>query len=606
MIAFLGPNEAGKTTVLKALDWYSHGGALPATSVNKSNPPSDGTAVVSVDYWLEAEDLKALDGLELAQKPEFYLRSRTASGGQTGRLKPMVHRKATAFDKMKGRFVEAVSQEGDPPDEDESEPHLANWSATVLEALADPNAGWSQDWDTDFEAALSRLDGTGQEELGDDLRRTRVLLQSGTPDVAARAVLRERLPEFAMFTESDRDLQSSYELSDDAVRANPPKALANLAWVAELDLEDLWRAIQSDDARDARTKERRANERLSARLSSRWSQRELDVEFNVDGTRLEIQVFEKSDDGAVSPISERSDGLQTFVALVAFLARHDFTVPPVLLVDEAETHLHYDAQADLVEVLTRDISATQVFYTTHSPGCLPRDLGTGIRLVRPSVSRSDESKLRNDFWTSDSPGFSPLLFAMGAGAAAFSAFRKAVLTEGASDMILLPSLLRLATGESDLEFQVAPGIANYHGTGLELEEIAARVVYLVDGDKGGDDHRARLVGMGIPDERIKQFPQPTAVEDYVHPDRYLGLVNDLLAVAGNEEPIRLEELDRSVSIGKAVETWCEGRGIRSPGKTVIAAQLVDDPSTLVLADGAKPKLASLHGELMKALNRKST
>ena len=35
--------------------------------------------------------------------------------------------------------------------------------------------------------------------------------------------------------------------------------------------------------------------------------------------------------------------------------------------------------------------------------------------------------LRHDFWTNEDPGFAPLLYAMGASAAAFSACRRAVL-----------------------------------------------------------------------------------------------------------------------------------------------------------------------------------
>ena len=40
--------------------------------------------------------------------------------------------------------------------------------------------------------------------------------------------------------------------------------------------------------------------------------------------------------------------------------------------------------------------------------------------------------------------------------------RRAVLAEGASDLILLPTLLREITGEADLEFQIAPAYRKWH------------------------------------------------------------------------------------------------------------------------------------------------
>ncbi len=252
--------------------------------------------------------------------------------------------------------------------------------------------------------------------------------------------------------------------------------------------------METGDSSRARTRERRANEQLKRQLGPRWRQERIDVELRINGTALEVLIVEGHSHGETTPIEERSDGLRVFVALTAFLARKKFELPPILLVDELETHLHLDAQADLVEVLTKDVEASQVLYTTHSPGCLPRDLGTGIRLVTPDETNRSVSMLRNDFWTSGA-GFSPLLFAMGASAAAFSALRKAVFCEGPSDMILLPSLFRIALGLEDIEFQVAHGLAQINGSVDDLELAAAKVVYLLDGDEGGTEYRERLVDL---------------------------------------------------------------------------------------------------------------
>ena len=49
-------------------------------------------------------------------------------------------------------------------------------------------------------------------------------------------------------------------------------------------------------------------------------------------------------------LEDLSDGLRTFIALRGFLAQSVYEVPPILLVDEAETHLHYDARADFIRV----------------------------------------------------------------------------------------------------------------------------------------------------------------------------------------------------------------------------------------------------------------
>lgn len=604
MIAFVGPNEAGKTTLLRALDWFSNGQSLPARAASSRNPASPEEEVVSVTFWLQPEDVKAISDLGLAEMPKYFHRGRTADGKYYSTLLPMAGKRSSApFSEARSQYLSARDLEEDPdPDPDESEPNLRLYDSTVLQSLENPDGTWNEAWDQDFNLALDRLRGMGHETAAVSLETVRDALKSPHPDAAARGILRSRIPQFALFSDADRSLASSYDLEDEDLRDNPPAALANLAWVANLDIDLLWQNIQEGNARRIATSERRANENLRERLGSKWTQRPLDVHFNVSGTELQIQIYETDEHGEVTPFHERSDGLRSFIALVAFLARHDFQTPPVLLVDEAEMHLHYDAQADLVEVLAKDVSATQVFYTTHSPGCLPRDLGTGVRLVSPVAESPDESRIRNDFWTSSGPGFTPLLFAMGAGAAAFSAFRRAVLTEGAGDMILLPSLIRLATGLDDLNYQVAPGIANYHGSGLELEEVAARVVYVVDGDEGGDDHLGRLKDMGIGDSRIFQLEKPWAVEDLIEPSIYLSTVNAFLELAGHNFRISIENLATSKSISKQVEDWCKDRGIRAPGKTIIATHLVDDQGILALAPGAKELLIRLHHEFEAAFS----
>lgn len=626
MIAFVGPNEAGKTTVLNALNWFSNGDELPARSINRRSPPDDDTRVVRARYWLEAHDLEALEGLQTEGLPKTFSMSKYPSGEIRTGIQPDVGRATGPFERARTLLAQVEKDYEDDLEYDRTNPNedpdheetLGIWIQTVSNALGDPEATWDEAWDDHYDQFVDYLrevpdpteggqaasDGEPMPRnsaAADALDAVRAILKAPHPNTEARRLLKARAPEFILFTQADRDLKSTYDLSDEELRSDPPSALANLAWVAGLDLDELFEAIEADDLRHLRTTERQANERLRQKFGPRWSQKPLDVYLNVSGSEIEVLIQEHAEDGADTPIEERSDGLKTFVALVSFLARHDFEIPPVLLIDEAETHLHYDAQADLLEVLTNDVEATQVFYTTHSPGCLPRDLGTGIRLVSPDKKRSDASITRNDFWTSEGPGFTPLLFAMGAGAAAFSAFRRAVLTEGAGDMILLPTLLRTATGTRDLDFQVAPGLANYHGSGLTLEEAAARVVYLVDGDPGGDDNKRRLIDMGINKERIKRLDDNKASEDYVHLDDYLEVVNGLLAAGGSDMVITLDDLDMSKPISTAVGLWCGTNKVKAPGKTVVATYLVNKEGGFRLADGAEEALRTLYGELTGAL-----
>ncbi len=57
---------------------------------------------------------------------------------------------------------------------------------------------------------------------------------------------------------------------------------------------------------------------------------------------LEVNILElDSPDYTVTPIAERSDGLRAFLGLVCFLIAADLSIPPILMIDEAERNLHY-------------------------------------------------------------------------------------------------------------------------------------------------------------------------------------------------------------------------------------------------------------------------
>lgn len=284
---------------------------------------------------------------------------------------------------------------------------------------------------------------------------------------------------------------------------------------------------------------------------------------------------------------------------MCFLIAADLEISPVLMIDEAERNLHYDAQADLVRVLTRELQVHKVIYTTHSPGCLPLDLGTGIRVVARRNDDLATSALENNFWTKEEPGFSHLLFAMGAEAAAFSAFRRAVLAEGVSEMILLPTLLRNATDGSQLDFQVAFGLSNLSAP-RAISSVALITTFLVDGDQSGDDKKKQLDAAGVPKGHVFQLPKGKAIEDLVDRATYLRTVNEFLAEQGKSIPAGA--LANYTTIAKAVDDYAKAR-LSMPGGVshkIIATRLALLGDRLPLSAVGRRFLSDLRPKLEDA------
>lgn len=415
-------------------------------------------------------------------------------------------------------------------------------------------------------------------------------------------ILFRRRPEFLLFDDDARLLQSNYDLEQHG--DDPPAALRNLARVAQLDLAALRRMIAEGELGQVESLIERANNRLSTVFADSWFQSGVTVRLRLDGTVL--HVFVGSTETSYVSIAERSDGLRQFVALLAFTTLEQTgQAPPILLIDEAEIHLHYDAQADLVQMFAKQEVASKIIYTTHSVGCLPEDLGTGVRLIEPNSPTT--STIRNAFWQEEGSGFTPLIFGMGASTLAFVSLRSALVVEGMADVILLPTLLREATDLSYLGFQVVPGLSetNEHGIGL-LEREAPRTAYLVDSDEGGSKIRSKLKRALIPDNRVFSLSdsekQEVVLEDLVNPDVYVDAVDEELHRSHGESMSFPRDELPDISRPKAVKAWCASKGVGEPNKRAVAYHIVESRSSrTVVSEAYCDPLRQLHTEIIAVL-----
>lgn len=621
LIALVGPNEAGKTSVLEALEWLSSGGRLDQRKVNRTLDEVAGPIVTAV-FAVEPSDQDALAHVMTDVTPRLVRYSRDQEGRSAVRFEPPVTRQPGIGDSA----LEKISS---PELTERIQESSAQGALSHVIDLAEASREWDDgdrravraliDW---LELPVTDTDDSDADESElakrpppqSDLDAARLLqdwqeqMAQPHPQVTASETIRGRLPEFLLFDDADRQLGFEYDLRPRTANRGgqnvrvpsedvdePDGGLENLLKLGGTSIREVYEEVQRGVPERTSARMRAINKQLNDAITPYWRQRELQVNLDVSDTTLRVYIEDGPD---TSRFTDRSDGLRIFVALIAFLAQHASEPPPILLIDEADTHLHYDAQADLINFLQG--LASRTIYTTHSPGCLPLDLGTGVRVVRPDPD-SAVSALGNNFWESEEPGLSPLLFAMGAGAAAFSRLRTAVFAEGPSDMMLLPSLIRGATGEESLDYQIVPGLASIHPDHLGRAEFAAiRVAYLLDGDKGGDQHEKDLKKAGVPPERILRLAVGAATEDLIEPQTYLDAVNGVLADAGRPERVAPAQVhastDQGTTIAKTVEDLLGGHR-NAPSKVAVAGRLLQHDGPIPLTQEARRMLVDCHGRV---------
>jgi energy-coupling factor transporter ATP-binding protein EcfA2 len=631
LVAIVGPNEAGKSTLLEAMWWIDHPDPLPDTLATRRVKPRPMPGLKAL-FALDEVDRAAIAGIHGGPAVERCWLEKTSLRARSWSLEHEPTRDLAPRRAMLARMLPFVDDLFLDPENSTSEETI--WELerfeTGLQVLGSDDDTLSEE---DRSVLLDLADRflaieppppqpdeegnllPGELEHFDEAAIRRREAAVGLRELVSHelmphprdqiiAVLAERLPRFAKFAEQDRDLQNEYDL--DEALSNPPPPLANLLHLAGLDIPTVHEASHDPDRGNIEHICEQGNKRL-AEVFQDWDQSLATPRIRVDDSILRILVKAGPQIGWI-PVQDRSDGLRWYLALRAFLHREGVE-NTVLLIDEIETHLHLGAQAGLIEILMSQRLAKQVVYTTHSPGALPPDLGTGVRAVLPGEGH--RSTINNAFWASG-PGFSPLLFAMGAATLPFAIPRELLIAEGASEAILLPTLLREAAETDTLTYRVAPGISNASAASLGLLDAeGGRVAYVVDGDGGGDELRDALLAAGIEGSRIHSLRDLTGeaatLEDLVTAEAYVDAVHVELRPYLDDDLPQVSDLGE---IGRAskVKSWCSARSVSPPSKIRVAQHIVDAahvnrsvPSPTLNALGRKA-LAELHQRLSSQLS----
>lgn len=617
LVCIVGPNEAGKSSFLDAMVHLDHDEEFLPQEKTRGAATSD-TIQVRARFLLDDDDKALIADIPEAGGVRQLVQWKRDTLERGRRLDPAPTRdRAPRHDVQ--NHLQRLRDAGwpqSPLDDDEIEdPSTADLLDQALAVTE--NGAETLDEADEVGVLVSLLERLQRESVphahrGLPDRVEQLIAHERVPDPHTRAlaVLIPRIPRFMKFGQDERGLKATYTLGAE----NDP-ALENLLRLAGTDYAEATAVASGGDRGRKTVWLDRTRDRLRDKFSKAWKQSDLTVRFDLDGPVLSILMSMQAEDFIA--IDQRSDGLRQFVALRSYVALARDAVKPVLLIDEADTHLHYDAQADLIQVLEEQQEVAKVVYTTHSAGCLPRDLGTGIRAIVPTYRdengepvQTDDSEIVNRFWTRGR-GFSPILIAMGASALAFSATRRAVIAEGMSDTLLLPTLIREALDADKLGYQVAPSFAEASSKDVvDLDLVAARVAYVADGDKGGRDHAKKLRKSGVLDDQILFLggeQSGLSTEDLLVKEVYLNAVNDELS---RRHGLRMSakqipDTGRSAAVAK----WCArhkpDNGQRIEISKVDVAQRVLDQRNerQLLAPQRRQMLRELDRQLSTVLNQ---
>ena len=528
----VGPNEAGKTAVLEALQRINspddvrgfdplrdYPRKLYNADIQSGGLDPKNIPVASAQFKLEPDDLAELpDGFgATGYSCTRYLNDRlthTLEGGPefvvfSEEIRKDIWRLANHADK---RTAE---------DQDDEEPGpgaglddvIGGWQVGTTMITGD-RATELRSW---LDSALPLVD---ENDANEDARHTRLLEYTRIPEQRAAALtkLMGRLPVFVYFNNyfhvrpnlhlrrfADRVEQN---LLDDDRYDYGNLCLLKLLGFDARELANLGDAADPGDDQDAFNRFRSqldersiklnaASVRLTDEIRSIWNPNPTRAEadtvlIQADGQYLKVVVQDEL--GVQIEIDQRSAGFQWLVSffVVFFAEAKDAHANAILLLDEPGLSLHGLKQREFRQTISRLAEGNQTIYTTHSPFLVgPEELDL-VRVVE-MTDRNEGTKVHTSITASDPAALLPLQEALGYDLAqSLFAQQRNLVLEGLTDFWYFEAtaLLLRDANLADLNEKIALLPANAAGKVVYFATILhsnnLKVAALLDSDNAGD------------------------------------------------------------------------------------------------------------------------
>jgi len=524
----IGPNEAGKTALLEALQRINPPGGLRNFDALRDYPRSEfndvvagkvrleDTTIVEAHFSLHPEDKEVIP-------PEFrdceYVYGRRIDNSSWHALKGGPA--AAKYGDIKKDLARLCAH----IDNRSRETSATTPPSATLNALTE---GWSETdelrgnrtiqlktWleknypliDEGNEAEETRYDqlmaAIDQEERRSDALR--VLVQRLPVFVRFRDYFRVRplihLEHLAQRLEKNLIDDDYYDYGNQCLLrllGFSARELSNLGRVAEPELGDAEALQYYRDQLDRRAYQlNSASVRLSDELRNVWKPDVKRAEAErlrlvADGQYLKVVV--EDDLGVEIELDQRSEGFQWLVSffVVFFAEAADRHKNAILLLDEPGLSLHGLKQADFRSTISRLAESNQTLYTTHSPFLVGPDELNLVRIVE-MPNRTIGTKVHTNITAQDPAALLPLQEALGYDLAqGLFAQRRNLVLESLTDFWYVDAVAQLLREghivDLDDKIELVPasnaGKVVYYATILHARKL--KVAAILDSDAAGD------------------------------------------------------------------------------------------------------------------------
>jgi hypothetical protein len=376
--------------------------------------------------------------------------------------------------------------------------------------------------------------------------------------------------------------------------SNDDQTMLIVLELARVNIDDFVTKGNTPEGRTIRSFDiRAASAHLTRQFQSLWRQKTVSFDLDIDGTTLNIFA---QDEGLRMPVrlNRRSVGFRWYVSFAwkfTHASRGQFR-NCILLLEEPGIHLHYSAQADLLQVFERLKVTNTILYTTHLASMVDPAFPERVRVVE---NEDGHAVVKQGVVSSQKGPMAVIEMRLGltGDMSGLLGNRKTLIVEGGEDALILQKLsgLLAAHGKESL----SDDIYLWPATGASKTPMYAAFAIgqkwqsgvLLDSDVAGEGAKKKINNLflsKLAEADAKKFrvimlkqaahldKNEAAIEDLFPEEFYLQLVNDAYRVRITQSDL---PTDGSDMITKRVEqVLVSTYGCASLDKSAVLGQLL--------------------------------
>lgn len=239
-----------------------------------------------------------------------------------------------------------------------------------------------------------------------------------------------------------------------------------------------------------------ASQSMTQKFGAWWQQRTHQFHYEFNGEYFRIWVSDNLNPSKVE-LEERSEGFRYFFSfyLLFLVEAAESHKNCILLLDEPGLHLHGTAQAKLLAFFDKlAAEGNQVLYSTHSPFLVD---GDHLERARTVYESEGGTVVSDDVWPTDNDSLFPLQAALGYSICqSLFIAKQQILIEGPTDYMLLLGLNAALPESQRLSREIimlpVGGASNFAPFAALLASHGVKFIAIPDSDSAGNTARAKL------------------------------------------------------------------------------------------------------------------